>query len=332
MEKMVTESDQEIITLVSFIISIIGILANTMSLLYYVKKANTGLGNRLLQLLNTIDIVVNVSYSVFAVQFYLNIHKMAGCSLIGAMITWSIYVIACDCAGFTTCLISLTRTVKVLRPFHNIKEKWVILAFVIYFIYTATRKASYIYLITMKIEPFAITIQDVYFIVFVIGMTLYVTAVFISTVITAQWLQKKIKVQGNTSNQADNSKHITTTILILSTVFFLINVFFISLLGNLSPGAGWGMEIWTLVVINVGVCLNSTINPMVYLVRNKGMRDFLVEIWVSVSSSMTSSREISTREDMAMSIRGEPTAQPTVLSDISTASEAPAGENSITSD
>ena len=273
----------------SILISLVGIMANCQSLSYFLKRQTKGLGNRLLMLLNTCDLVVCVVYVPRAVMEGVYIHHSVG---IGYIVINIIYCICFDCTGFSTCLVSVTRTIKVCRPFYSLKGVWIAASFVLYSICSTVREISGNCYYWSNEKTYFVTnyIPSTYHLTIFTSMTsCNVTAVFISTVITAYWLLRKSQVEGNISK---SNHHATITILILSTVFCLLNVTAIVYLafvllgdfrvihenGTISTSKALLYQIaW-----NVMICLNSTVNPIIYLTRKEEMRRHVLEIWRSL--------------------------------------------------
>ena len=208
----------------AILIDVIGIIANCLSLSYFIKRQNKGLGNRLLMLLNSCDLLVcctnlptAISYQVFATT---GNEVARTCYLTCAII----YGISFDCTGFATCLVSATRTIKVCKPFFSIKVAWTVTSFIVYFFYSSVREITSCYFMFIKPLEDIDTVKKYYIIIYSSGTTANVTAVVLSSIITAYWLLSKSELDGKTSN---SNRHATVTILILSAAFFVINAVFI---------------------------------------------------------------------------------------------------------
>ena len=123
--------------IISIPIEVTGIIANSLSLAFFIKKQKNGLGNKLLMLLNSCDLLVSVGILMVHITFS-NYGDEE--SRIIRLTGFFIYAVAFDCSGFSTSLISVTRTIKVCRPFSHIKSKWLVVSFVFYFLCSSTRE------------------------------------------------------------------------------------------------------------------------------------------------------------------------------------------------
>lgn len=271
-------------TIITIVISIVGIVANCLSLSYYIKRQNKGLGNRLLMLLNSCDLVVCSVYVPRAIL------ELAGRSReVVFIVTNIIYLISFDCTGIATSLMSVTRTIKVCRPFFAIKGAWTAASFLLYFICSFAREFTYDYVVTIKRIENAETLNNYHLLIFSLGTAINVVAVFISTMITVHWLLNKNKVEGNVS---ENNKRATVTIIILSTVFCLLNAMLISAaIVDLYSNLGVIIEDTSLsyycnLTWRAIICLNSTVNPMIYLARKEEMRRHVSEIWRALRDNL----------------------------------------------
>ena len=281
----------------SILMSIVGVLANSLTLSYYIKRQDKGLGNRLLILLNSSDLIVCLIFIPRALLEHICVY---GNGSYGAYASYFvsdfIFITSFDCTGFSTCLISVTRTIKVCRPFFSIKGVWTAVSFLLYFLCILTRESLYSYASNVqyghvKYEKY---IKRYYPLIFSLGTTLIVIAVFISMVITTYWLSKRSKVQGNISA---NNRRATVTILILSTVFCLLNGIFITAclldlcirFGLIKGGTVVSLiQSYTYEIAwKVVICLNSTVNPIIYLARKEEMRQHVNEMWGALKDKFT---------------------------------------------
>ena len=285
-----------VITVLKCVIDVIGIAANSLSLSYFVKRQNKGLVNRLLMLLNACDLFVCVTNFATAVTYQMCLSKQC-CS--GKDDNWVktsynisrfFYAMSFDCTGFSTSLLSVTRTIKVCRPFYRIKGILTAASFIFYFICSSIKEFLCYVGGDSKIR---LTLYIYYPLVFSLGTILSVTSVFVSSVVTANWLMEKSMTR---SDSMASNRHATITILILSTVFCLLNAIFISA-AVLEFCVKFKVvnETYTLFLyrdagFSIAVNINSTVNPMIYLTRKKEMRQFLLEVWRTVKDKLSRSQ------------------------------------------
>ena len=252
------------------VISIVGVVVNCLSLSYFIRKQNKGLGDRLLMLLNVCDLLVCVMYMPNALSVYFD-------DLITYIICSGTFDLFFNCTVFATCLISVTRAIKVVRPFFSIRGSWVAASFFLFCLCETAIQISYAY--CLNYEYIAIYIFPM---TFSSMITLNVITVFISTMITAYRLMKT-KIQGTIS---ESNRHATVTILILSTTFCLFNLSVILYL-VLSSLVYFGIIDLDETIMNllnlsyftrlVMICANSAVNPIIYLTRKEEMRRHVSE-------------------------------------------------------
>ena len=259
------------------LIGMIGITTNGLSLCYFIRKQYNGLGNRLLMLLNICDLVVCFT----ALTSSILIHSKSSGGVTLYLTSSFIYMVFIDCTGFSTCLISVTRTIKVCRPFFPIRGVWIGASFLVYFFGSFSREFVCYYLYFIQPLRDRRIISKYYPMIFSSGTTLSVVAVFISTIITTHWLLRKNKIRGEVSQ---TNKHATKTILILSTTFCTINLIFVTAaLTSFCVKMGVikidepVMETYKDIVESLTISLNSAVNPLIYLSRKKEMRQYFKE-------------------------------------------------------
>ena len=189
--------------------------------------------------------------------------------------TYLIFGVFFDLTGFVTCLISVTRMIKVLRPFYSISGAGVAASFLIYCLCSFAREAAQAYLSYNISLTSNVGIQKYHLLIICAGTSLNVIFVFISTVVTARWLLTKSKVNSNIS---ENRRYATLTVLILSGVFCFINTTGISLaiIGSFKNVKGNIHNSESALrfanYVNMIILLNSAVNPIVYLARKRDMR------------------------------------------------------------
>ena len=259
-------------------IGAVGMAENCLSLSYFTRERNRGnnqgLGNKLLILLNFCDLLVCFGALTSSLLYYVKDDKVG---YIPFLVSSFIYTVSFDCTGFSTCLLSVTRMIKVCQPFFIIKENWVAASFVIYFFCSTSRESVCNYLFLNKPSS---TLMDYYPLVFSLGTITCVVSVSISTILTIYWLRQKGAIRDGVPR---SSKHATTTVLILSTVFCSMNFVFItggilSFCVKVNLLKISELVIWYVRQIGVAlpVVLNSAANPLVYIARKEEIRRFVL--------------------------------------------------------
>ena len=158
-----------------------------------------------------------------------------------------------------------------------------------------TREFIFCYLV--KIRPVEDTnnVLIYYSAIVTSGTTFYIIVVVLSSLIAAYWLLRKTKsdIRGRKS---ESNRQATITILILSVTFCLVNATFISagvmafcIRTDVFEDSTY-LRTYREIVFTLAQCLNSAINPMIYLTRKKDMRKFLLETWRNVVDKLSKSR------------------------------------------
>ena len=281
--------------LTSGTIYVTGIVANCMSLSYFIRRQHKGLGNRLLLLLNVLDLLVCVTSvtTMIPLQIYLSTKDK---------IAWIVYFIGLhfyrplfECTGYTTCLVSVTRTIKVCRPLYSIRGFWTGITFMLFVLCICTREVIFWYQDKTKPleDPYKVLKYQVAIVAS--GITICIIVVVFSSMIAAYWLLRKNKTDVRV-RKSERNRYATVTILILSVTFCLINAAYVSALViryfTLIRVFEDTDVLWTYrdVVYALAQCLNSAINPMIYVRRKKEMRQFISETWIKVKDKLSTSR------------------------------------------
>ena len=273
------------LTATASVISIVGVVVNCLSLSYFIRKQNKGLGDRLLMLLNVCDLLVCAMYMPFALSSYFD-------DQITNIICYGIFDLFFKCTVFATCLISVTRAIKVVRPFFSIRGSWVAASFCLFCLCETAIQITYSYcdycLVSRRCYTYSFQYHE-YVAYYILPMTissvitLNVITVFISTMITAYRLMKS-KIQGTIS---ESNRHATVTILILSTTFCLFNlsvIFYLKIILFINFGiidvneTTYNlMNVSYYIALHLMMCANSAVNPIIYLTRKEEMRRHVSE-------------------------------------------------------
>jgi hypothetical protein len=261
------------------LIDVVGIIANSLSLSYFIKRRRDGLTEKLFMTLNSFDLLVCVANfsAVISLQIYLDDNGLKAAEK-SYLISSILYNVAFDSTGFLTCLISVTRAIKIYRPFFSIKGVWAAASFLLFFLCLITK---------VVISKFLVIEDPIEVRKYYSGLSSLITlsiviAVVLSSILTAYWLLCKSEFKRKISK---NNRHATITVLILSAIFFMMNAIFVS-----AAIISFCIRIKIIeectsirafrdIAFSLSQSLNSTINPMIYLTRKKEMRQFVVEIW-----------------------------------------------------
>ena len=304
------------------LLSIMAIILNIFVINFY-RKSQLTVVPLLYTLIATADIicVIGVTHKYFVALLFLNDYIGERTVDINAMIFYFVIQISCRCSVFCNLILALSRTVMILNPFHRINLKAVKLAS---FLYTL----PWIVLNGININEFktqyfcimsdfgniigaglgkkiyenwpdsldtyikwyvAIIIPD--FIAFVIPVII----VIITCIIKLISLHRS-----NQFPTSSNQRHVTITVLLMSTLFVLCNtpysVYFTSLFVFISTNSidlfnKWTLHHFTLITLLLETLLpvlNAALNPVIIITRSCGMRGMFLEslqrllMWVKI--------------------------------------------------
>ena len=263
-------------------IGAVGMAENCLSLSYFTRERNRrnnqGLGNKLLILLNCCDLMVCCTALTTSLLYMVKDGRVGN---ILYLVSSFIYMIFFDLTGFSTCLLSVTRTIKVCQPFFIIQGNWVAVSFIFYFFCSVSREFVCYYLFFVEPSANHPTVMNYYPLIFSLGTIVSVTIVSFSTILTIYWFRQEEAIR---EGSIESSKYATKTVLILSTVFCSMNFVFITT-GLLSFCVKVNLlkisesVIWYVRQIGgaLPIVLNSAANPLVYIVRKEEMRRFVLE-------------------------------------------------------
>ena len=274
----------------SAIISIVGTLANSTSLIYFLKKGERKIGDKLLMLLNCIDLALCTLATSLAIYLSTIMSEGQVDSKYFAIVLY-LYLHLVDGTAYTTCLLSVTRAISITFPFYKIRGKpLVIVGIAVYVIMQLTSALVPTFINGKRVDftdsNFGNSLTKVRF----LKTLLPILVVSCATVVSVYKLTKKDISEG-TEGTARNKKKATWTVVILSTLFIVFNVTFLAATADVYKDPLAAAEEksphWfsTYVGMFIAIPLNSAINPTVYLVRIEEMRKFFLQNFQKIRQS-----------------------------------------------
>ena len=264
-----------VFVVVGFVQGVVGTISNVISLSYFLNKERETLASKLTIMLNITDLLVCFSNIVAMVAFVNAYFTTQALGSIQYLVFWLELLVAAT--AFATCLLSVTRTISLVYPFYIIKKKAIAICIVFYWI-------------TLMVSKFLLPILNLKYIHEVYNITELSLIVFIVIVCLVICI---LKLRINDKNPAiTNSarRYATITILVISGVFCVVNIAVIIGLTSGSwvevPKKGEPMDkdaqnkflliAWiTFYAVFVGIPFNSAINPIIYFIRKKQIRDYV---------------------------------------------------------
>ena len=267
----------------TLLISAVGVIGNSVSLSYFTRRNNSrGLGNKLLILLNCCDLMVCFTALTASILYIVQDGRVGHIPfLVGSII----YLVFFDLTGFSTCLLSVTRLIKVWRPFFFINKKRVAASFWLYllssvFKYFVLYNLLFIQPLAkpelLKLRVYAPAVTSIW-------IAASVVAVLLSTIVTVYLLRQKSMAR-ESGRISKGSKEATVTVLILSTAFCTMNFIYViaailtsCFKANLIDVSDSTMSNTWELGGSLTATVNSAVNPFVYILRKNEMRRYVGE-------------------------------------------------------
>lgn len=255
-------------------IGVIGVISNSLSVSYFILKERDKLAGKLFILLNSMDLSMCVSASVALLSTGLcGIYQ----TCFETPVTYTRFTfiflsqIFVEATAFATVLLSVNRCIKLSRPFYRVNRKLLVFISVTFFSYLVVREGVSGALVWANAELYEkySEIGDV----MVIGsMLLMICIVFIVNVVSISCIIKsKVRYRrpAGVTYPTDNcKKDATITVIIISVIFLFFNILLIA--GGFSQ-----FYIVNCIAEFLSIPFNSVLNPLVYLLRKKEMRQHI---------------------------------------------------------
>ena len=295
---------------VSVVLGITGTLANAASLTYFIKKQEKGIGDKLLMLLNSIDLLLCITATTVTCfmltlilkdvdqpDIYYNDNNLEYMSIAESYTLYllcGIYILLLDGTAFVTCLLSVTRGICIAFPFYQIKGKLLVKVGIVVFVMMVLSGIGSINSIN-RVMISRIVISSL------------MILVVVSATVVAVYKLTREDLQGAAGMMVTNNRKATWTVVILSTLFFVFNsillgatvvlfdyftalIMLLDTMGNTQNYTEHDIEHYTAVIAKseftivfayfglfLAIPFNSAMNPIVYLVRKSDMRQFFSE-------------------------------------------------------
>ena len=247
-------------------ISLIGFLANIISINYFIKCEKSGLANKLMICLNFTDLLTSFTFIVFYsywLVFY--IHQLEAGNR-DFLPLWNVrkaaivtFTSTCIISGCLTFVLTLLRTIVIYNPFYRIKQK-LFVSFLVFIVVVLVA--------LMQILAFWTTLLPSNFRLFPIYALMTVVLSCCIIVMSAVTIIVLKKTCGDGQQQRN---HAAVTMVIISVIYFTTS--FPGLVMFLIPGHD-GYKAHTYVLT---FSLSSLLNPMVYIFRKRQMHRYIKE-------------------------------------------------------
>ena len=273
-----TEFEKKIMLEISTSVCVIGTVSNLLSLTFFFLNWSNKLGEKLLVLLNMLDLLVCLSATL---NLGCNELLDVDCQYprVGRFLSATNFT-SLDCTGFVTSLLTVVRTLATYYPFYEPKQRYIAVGFLAFAVYSSSK-------------PFW-CVTESYDILLLTTLSLNIVLVLTANLLTTRKLLKS----GNTSSSRDISisarknRHATITIFILSASFCFLNFLYVVVIFNYVLGHETISPVFRQSIARISIPMNSAINPFVYFFRKQEMRRFLCRLKCCQSRSSRVSQDL----------------------------------------
>jgi hypothetical protein len=228
-------------------------------------------GSRLLMFLNSTDLCVCIS--TILTHTLKAVSPKTALWIVIENITESLYAISVDAAGFATFLLSTIRCLCISVPMFSIRGSYVAIAAALFIGYTAIREITFWIMFMSNRSSYRETVHASFILS---GIGLMVTSVALMNLISMKYIMMGTNV---VERSREAGVHATVTVAILSGLFCLLNTFYlVSSVLHFYFGAKMSLFLLKFGIF-FSVPFNSALNPLVYVLRNKDMRKYLIDLF-----------------------------------------------------
>ena len=287
----------------SLIISSIGIVSNTLSIIFFFKiRQIRRIGDKFLIFLNVVDILICFISLVLVLLDML--HEEYESSEIEENNFWGItyFSFLIEISGLATCYLCALRAISIGWPLHLINPKKVYASTVLPIMYFVGGK------LPMFIEPdlkreatesseqgqFSLPLQISFF-----NISIMVMFVIICLIVSIRGLKKTRPERAGEGS--DTNEKATKMILILGLIFLTFNSAWMGILASIIK-TDWVIKEEDMEEVKVPVqmltyvisSINSAANPVVYMTRNEEMNKYIKQLFSQVKSLICAKRPVLT--------------------------------------
>lgn len=271
-------------TILIILVSVLGFggtLSNTLSLSYFLKQDRTTLASRLMILLNSIDLLVCVSalvlWAVIMVFSFTAAGQGSDMSVLVYFGAW--FRLLVESTAFATCLLSVNRTLSIVYPFYKTSFRTVVFFTILFNISLVFSTFFLLNLPWLDVTGIIIlNVTKLFLIILVVGISSVICVIKLRK--RDRNFSKNNRNFNKSSSSSSGARHATITILIISGCFCVINIAYLAaILVGWMTDSQQDFVVFGLFSAYVGVPFNSTINPIIYFIRKKQMRDYISSIF-----------------------------------------------------
>ena len=277
-EPATKESVKTTIQVLGYLITIFGILGNSLSLFYFISKSSTNSRSgesdtsttHLFVSLNIFDIIVCVaSFIILTIDYNIDPESEIYLSVGDA-----VFFLAQEMTYFVTCLLSFRRVLNLLLPLYLVKRKTLNIAMVIFLLLMTTIEICF-WALQQKFDEDDNPMEKSRSLIRIA----LILVIILSNILSFMKLRQSFALDNH-----KRTRYATVTVAILSGIFCACNI---------GPMIGSGIfafdaELYSSIddsislhdiFYSVLIPLNSACNPVVYITRRSDMRNFFTAKW-----------------------------------------------------
>ena len=277
----------------SAVLCLLGTLNNAASIVYFVKKQGRSIGDKLLMLLNSLDLLLCILAMMMSIFGFIHYVLMDSLSREAnerfqtiLHLSMVLHIAFIDGTAYATCLLSVTRTIGIAFPFYQVKGKLLVKTGIIVFIVMELSDPAASVAIAVLAPQSHVSVRLSIILNYLIGRivtTSLLILVVVSATVVAVYKLTRENLRGgegrvSRNNRINrNTRKVTWTVVILSTLFFFFNSIFLGITAFVVLFQSKGDVSVDMALFGgafIAIPLNSAINPIVYMVRKSDMRQF----------------------------------------------------------
>ena len=267
------------------LLSLTGSATNLLSFFYFSRRKRGSVARNVTMFLNSVDFLVCIWSLVGVITFIIEEPKTLTSSWfeksMKGLRNTALFVAA---TGYATCLLSVTRTISLVKPLYRISGHVIVTTNSVFLIYFLVTKLVMVFLV----DTHSLVLYVTHYLA-AVEMSLVILTVSVCCVLCTIKLISSNPALGRLFRITPANRHGTVTIIIISTLFcvvhlvyLLINVVWYRLMGFYHAEK---LVSRTMLLVKafssfVGIPLNSALNPLVYITRQSEMRRYVRTIKV----------------------------------------------------
>ena len=273
---------------------LIGLPGNCISLTYFLRSKNRNLPTLLYITACCIDILTGVFHSPVAINLLNKRNPGLFGNKVFCGIWYFIFPNLQTMSMFVVMMLSVTRAIVIIFPFYKIRKRTVLITIVIACLYNFSWISLYIAygkhyysrgFTYCDFDKEPELIHNIFFVNYSLWLGIIPSIVFFTSIAVIF----SLKTQNQMNASRVNFRQVSVTVICFSVVFLICNFFTFLNMVLLTYCRFSGKDYlhvfgntflffysWQLCYILICTVLNATLNPILYMFRFKGMRDWLI--------------------------------------------------------